>query len=170
MRNCFRRGLLLLSLSLLVGVRTVDAQVLDDSLRSDIKKLLDVTNSVQMASQVASLISGQVLSGIKKSQPELPDRAFEIVREVLDSEFAKAFAGPDNLTDQMVSVYAKHFSQEDIRGLVAFYSSALGKKTIALMPVILQESAAVGQVWAEKQMPAIMASLQSRLRAEGFVK
>lgn len=123
-----------------------------------------------MGAQAASLVSGQVLEGFKKSQPSIPDRALALAREVLDSEFAKAFVGPDNLIDQMVVIYARHFNHEDVRGLLAFYSSDLGKKTIASMPAVFQEGAAAGQQWAEKQMPRIATILETRLRAEGFIK
>jgi len=156
--------------TLLFLPRPVTGQTLDDSFRSDIEKLLEVTGTSQMGTQITQLISSQFVAGLKKSQPSIPDRALELAKQVLDAEMAKAFAGPDDLTQQLVDIYAKYYTHEDVRGLLAFYRTDLGRKVIRLMPVVLQESAAVGREWAEKQMPRIAATLDSRLRAEGFIK
>jgi hypothetical protein len=159
-----------LCVMLLLQARPARAQTIDESFKSDIEKLLQVTNSAQIGSQAASIVAAQVLGSLRKSQPAIPDRALEVAQQVLDAEFARAFVGPDSLTDRMVSIYAQHFTHDDVRGLLAFYGTDLGKKTIALMPVVFQEGAAAGQQWVEKQMPHIVAALQSRLRAEGFIK
>ena len=165
-------GLLLplLCVALLCQARTTSGQALDAPFRSDVETLLAVTGSAELGRQAMSIFSAQLLSGLKQSQPDIPDRALEIAKQVFDSEFAKAFAGPDSLADQVVFVYARHFTHEDIRGLLAFYSTELGKKMITSMPLVLQEGAAAGQQWAEKQMPQVLTVLQSRLRAEGFIK
>ncbi len=171
MGHYFRRMVpSLLCVMLLLQARPARAQTIDEPFRSDIEKLLQTTNSAQLASQAASLVAAQILGSLQKSQPGIPDRALEVAKQVLDEEFAKAFVGPDNLTDRMIAIYARHLTHDDVRGLLAFYGTDLGKKTIALVPVIFQESAAAGQQWTEKHMPGIVAALQSRLRAEGFLK
>ena len=71
---------------------------------------------------------------------------------------------------KLVAVYAKHFTQQDIRTLIAFYNTDLGRKLIDQTPLIVQESAIVGQEWATTHMPDVMAALQRRLRAEGLLK
>jgi hypothetical protein len=71
---------------------------------------------------------------------------------------------------RMAPVYAKHFTHDDIRALLAFYASDIGKKTLVVMPMALQESAQVGQVWANEMAPEIKAELEKRLKAEGLAK
>jgi hypothetical protein len=89
---------------------------------------------------------------------------------VLDEEFKKAFAAPDGLMAGIVGVYAKHFAAEDVKGLVAFYNTELGKKLIGVMPALMQESVVVSQQWAEREMPRIGRVLDERLKKEGIVK
>ena len=169
MRNIRLKLLPIFCVVVLAQAPVANGQTIDDSFRSDIRELLQLTGSAQLGSQAARLISGQLLEGLRKSQPSIPARAWELAKQVLDSEFAKAFEGPDGLTEQMISIYAAHFTREDIGGLMAFYSSDLGKKAIVSMPAIFQESAAVGQRWAETQLPRVTEILQKRLRAEGFI-
>jgi len=146
------------------------AQVLDDSFRADIERLMEVTGSSQLGTQMASLLSRQVLDGLKRSQPDIPSRIIDLAQQVLDEEFAKAFTGPDSMTPRLVAVYARHFTQQEVRGLIAFYGTDLGKKVITVMPMIIQESAVVGQEWSAQHMPDILATLRKRLQSETLSK
>ena len=170
MHNRSTRILLALACVAIVShPRQADAQALDDAFRTDIYKLLEITRAAEMGTQAANVISAQFLDGMKQAQPDIPDRALTIVKQVFEAEFAKAFTGPDGITHQLVPLYAKHFTHDDIRGLLAFYGTDLGKKAIRVMPTVFNEAAAVGQEWAEKQMPRVLATVESRLRAEGFL-
>jgi len=170
MRNWHLKLRSVLCACILLQAWVANGQTIEPSFRSDIQKLMEVTGAAQMGAQAASLVSGQIIDGLKKSQPSIPDGAIAVVKQVLDEEFAKAFSGPDSINEQLVAIYAKHFTQEDVRGLLTFYSSDLGKKLVAAMPAVFQESAAAGQQWAQTQMPRIATTLQTRLRAEGFIK
>lgn len=171
MRDHLRRLLLsLLAVVVVLQARPANAQPLDERLRSDVRKLLEITGAAQMGVQTAQLVSAQILGGLKKAQPGIPARALDVAQQVLDEEFARAFGGPDGLDEAMISIYARHFTSADIRGLLEFYGTDLGKKTIALMPVVFQEGAAAGRQWADRQMPRIAETLERRLRAEGFIK
>ena len=155
--------------AILVLANGASAQAVDESFRADIENLLEVTVSKQLGVQMASLVSRQVIDGLRKSRPDIPSRAIEIVQRVLDEEFAKAFTGPDSMISGLVPVYAKQFTQAEVRGLLAFYKTELGQKVLTTMPIIVQESAAIGQAWSAQHMPAILSNLERRMRAEGLL-
>jgi len=142
----------------------------DPALTADIEKLLEITKANQIGVQMSSIVSQQVVDGLARQQPDVPPRMVEIVKQVLGEQFARAFGGPDGMQPKLVAVYAKHFTVQDVRGLIAFYSTDLGKKLIDQTPLLVQESAAVGQEWATQHMPEMMRTLEQRLRSEGFVK
>jgi hypothetical protein len=73
------------------------------------------------------------------------------------------------MMEKIIAVYAKHFTQDEVRSLVEFYKTPLGQKAIKEMPTLAQEGAAIGQGWANANMPRIAGRLQERLRAEGFI-
>ena len=66
-------------------------------------------------------------------------------------------------------MYAKYFTHADIKGLIAFYESDLGRKAIGNMPDLVREGGEIGQRWARDAMPKIMQTLQARLKAEGLI-
>ena len=45
----------------------------------------------------------------------------------------------DQVTDQLVSIYDAHFTEDEIKGLLQFYGSPLGQKVAAEMPKISRE-------------------------------
>lgn len=48
----------------------------------------------------------------------------------------------DQVTNQLVGIYDKHFTEEEIKGLLQFYGSPLGQKVAAEMPKIGRETQA----------------------------
>ena len=89
---------------------------------------------------------------------------------MLEEELSKAFDGPDGLMAQLLPIYARHFTHDDILGMIAFYQSDVGKHVIAEMPSLMQESMMAGQRWGADMQPRLQATLAERLKAEGLVK
>jgi hypothetical protein len=69
----------------------------------------------------------------------------------------------------MVPVYQKHFTAEDIDGLLKFYRSPLGQKVITEMPSTMAEGMQIGQQWGQQRGQAMIADLQTKgtLNAQG---
>ena len=143
---------------------------LDPEFRADIQRLMDLTGAARISHQISSILSRQLLDSLRKTNPNIPERTIAISQEVMEEELSKAFDGPNGLLAEVVPIYAKHFTHDEIRGLIAFYQSDLGKRAIAELPSLMQESAAVGQRWATDMGPRIQATLQERLKAEGALK
>ena len=153
-------------LTLLAPGTTAIAQTPDPTLNSDILKLLEYTGAASLSSQLATLMTRAIIQQSKMPQAT----AGAIVSEVVQSTVAGHVNGPDGLVARLVPVYAKYFTHDEIRELLAFYASTIGKKTIAVMPMALQEGAQVGQAWANELAPEIKTELEKRFRAEGFIK
>ncbi|WP_244142171.1 DUF2059 domain-containing protein [aff. Roholtiella sp. LEGE 12411] len=68
--------------------------------------------------------------------------------------------------NELIPVYAKYFTNEDIKQMIAFYETPLGKKTISVLPQISQESAEIGQKYG---IAAAKRALQ-KLEEEGYLR
>ena len=55
----------------------------------------------------------------------------------------------DDLMDILVPIYRKHFTAEDVAGLIRFYESPLGRKLIERQPDMTRESMVAGEEWGE---------------------
>ena len=156
--------------AVLFVVTPLRAQDQDAAFRADVEKLLEATGGAAIGTQMATLVSNQIIDGFRAQQPSVPDRAVDIIKEVLNAEFAKMFEPASSFRQTLVTIHMKHFTHAEVKTLLEFYSTPIGRKAISVMPLAAQEGAAAGQEWARQHMPRITATLQERLRAEGFIK
>ena len=64
----------------------------------------------------------------------------------------------------MVPVYHNNFTHEEIKGLLQFYATPLGKKVIQTLPAVVQQSMAAGQNWSESMMVYLIRGSRSASR------
>ncbi|AND68671.1 hypothetical protein ATSB10_12170 [Dyella thiooxydans] len=64
------------------------------------------------------------------------------------------------LSAKLVPIYQRHFTEQDVRGLLKFYRSPLGKKLLLEQPSIMAEVMQMGRQWGEQRAQAMMAQLQ----------
>lgn len=146
------------------------AQEVDAQTRAAIELLMNLTNTKSLPQQMAGMASQQVVDGLKRTQPGLPEQANQIVRDVLNLEFAKMMDGEGGIHGDLVAIYAKHFTLDELKGMIAFYQTPVGRKAISELPMLAQETTAAAVRWSQANAGRIMGSIQDRLRAEGMVK
>ena len=81
--------------------------------------------------------------------------------------FVNAFAASyqkkfdaERVTGQLVSLYDKHFTEDEIRGLLQFYGSPLGQKVAAETPKIIREIQAATRAAGNKAAKEALAELK----------
>ncbi len=152
------------------GAQPEAAQAIEPALQADILRLIEVTGSAKMGEQMGLMIVRQMTDQMRQLRPDVPQRAVEIVTDVVREKLINRFAAPDGLLPRMVPLYAKHFTRDEIRGLIAFYESDLGRKAVTEMPALFEQGARIGQDWAKGIMPSVQAEIEKRFKAEGIVK
>jgi uncharacterized protein len=174
--RCALAAFVWLAIGQLAGAQTLGqaaaaarkAPPVEAALRTDIEKLMVITGSAEIGMQIASTVTNAFLDSFKQTQKDVPPRAIEVIREVINGEFSKGFNGPE-IKDRQIALYAKYFTHADVKGLIAFYESDLGRKTIANMPDLMREGAAIGEDWAKSTMPRMLQVLEARLKSEGLI-
>lgn len=141
---------------------------------ASVKELLQVTESEQMMdhmnAQMQNIISQSIQQVQQQQGQALSDVQVEVVHKYskkMADVMSKGMKWSD-LEPAMVKIYQDNFTQEDINGLIAFYKTPLGKTTIEKMPVVMQQSMAVGQDAMMKVTPElteVMKEFVSDLRA-----
>jgi hypothetical protein len=155
MRNlglCLLVGLLLCS-DLAATGRT--SQPTDDKAakEADIRKLMELTGAANLGKQVMV----QMIATFRKTMPQVPQEFWSGLEKEIHTE---------DMVEMVVPIYSRHFSHQDIRELIAFYQSRVGRKLIAEQPDILRESMGVGQEWGRQMAERVM----SRLKEKGYMK
>lgn len=105
----------------------------DPAKLADIKKLMVLTGAGNIGIQVMS----QLIGSLKQAIPASEDFWQGFMKEV----------NPDELINLVIPVYDKHLSHAEVKELIKFYETPVGKKMISVMPAITQESMQAGQKW-----------------------
>jgi uncharacterized protein len=109
---------------------------IDPTKEADIHSLLELIGTRDAVQDAAARGAEQFRENLQASVPD-NDRGQKFVNTFVD-EYQQKF-NPDELTSQFVTVYDKHFTDEEIKGLLQFYGSPLGQKYAAEMPKINSE-------------------------------
>lgn len=124
-----------------------------ESKNQKLKEFLEVSGAAKMGEQVVS------------SMIEMFKSSYSDVQNEFWNEFKKEIKS-DQLVDLVTPIYAKHYTEDELNELIAFYKSPIGQKTVNLLPVITEESMAVGQQWG---MDIANKALQ-KLKENGHIK
>lgn len=92
---------------------------------------------------------------------QYPDVKMEVWND-LEKEFAKTSI--DDLTKMLVPVYSKYMTKEDLKELIKFYQTDVGKKFAKNTPLIMQESMQIGQQWGMK----IGQDFEKKMKEKGY--
>ena len=72
-----------------------------------------------------------------------------------------------DLMNEVAKVYAHHFTEAELRDLVAFYRSPLGKKMATQEPLAIDESMKQAQVWADGFSSEMMDKFRDEMKKRG---
>lgn len=157
----------LLSLFVFLSLQTQDlkAEEISKEFRNDITVLLKMTGAEALGLQMGTAVMNQLIESLSKKNPEIPQRALAIMKEEINLVFTEEMP---KLIAETAPLYAKYFSHDEVKGLIAFYGTPLGKKTIQVMPALMNECLKAGEDWGQGIIPNLIPRLESRLKREGF--
>lgn len=114
---------------------------------AQVRQLLDVVGVGKMLSQM----NAQAVTTLQQSMPCVtPD----FWQNYMDANQTQLFIG------RLVPVYQKHFTADELEGLLKFYRSPLGQKVVNEMPVTMAEANQAGQQWSHERSEQMIAELK----------
>jgi hypothetical protein len=66
-----------------------------------------------------------------------------------------------DIRPKMVDLYVKEFSEQELKDLLAFYQTPVGKKAITSLPVIMRQGATIGQEYAASKQDSLKKRVQT---------
>ncbi len=132
---------------------------------TEARKLMEVMRSVDTATQMLTQINSVMMNVVAKANPGLEAEVRKAMDEVFLPEIKLRLP---EFVDEMAGLYAAHFSLDELQQLNAFYLTPLGRKLIDSQPTLMQQSAAMGQVWGQKTIQDVMQKIAPKLRERGI--
>lgn len=132
-----------------------------------IRELINITGARMDREAIAQTFIQQMLSVLRAHNPDLPEKAIDIVTEQVYAIVAEE-VGKESLQQHIYPIYAKYFTLAELKGLIEFNRSATGRKANKVMPKLIQESMDAAQNWSRQLGPGLSQRVLKRFAAEGI--
>jgi uncharacterized protein len=126
---------------------------------ADIRSLMELVGARDMVQDGASNLIEQSREKLLATVPN-NDNGQAFVNAFVAS-YQKRFDA-DQVTEQLVGIYDKHFTEDEIKGLLQFYGSPLGQKVAAEMPKIGRETQAAVRTASTKAAREALAEVKQQ--------
>ena len=155
MRPVVRFTLALIAVACIVVPSFAEAQSAATADTAKARVIRQLISKARLADQALQAIEQQ-MPAQRASNPRVPDVFWDRFLE-------QARARRGELEDGYVALYDRNFTTAELKELLAFYDSPIGKRFLEVQPVLMREGIALGQEWGTR----IGADVGRTLAAEG---
>lgn len=152
-----KKGLVLVVMCvamLMAGTQSVSAQTSDKVYKETLQKMLEVSGSMASAKAMVP----QMIAMMKQQSPTTANNAFwDGFQKKWENKFGT------RLAELYAPIYKKYLTLDDLKKIIAFYESPVGKKLGSSTPAMMAEGMQVGQQLGME----IATELQQELQAPG---
>lgn len=119
---------------------------------------------------VLELIELLDLEAINTQSREIMIESMVVQNPVLEQyvdifeDFFATYGSWDELLPQYVQLYREAYTEAELRELISFYQTPVGKKTVRLTPRLMREGAEIGQRQITPHLPELQRRIQERLK------
>jgi uncharacterized protein len=99
---------------------------------------------------VAARLTDGAMQVIEQTLPVQRAANPRIPAEFWDRFLEQARARRGELEEGYVQLYDRNFTAAEIRGMLAFYESPIGKRFVEVQPALMREGMAMGQEWGTR--------------------
>jgi hypothetical protein len=136
----------------------LQSSAVDPQKEARIRELMDVTGAKNLGQQLIEAGMEQFRSSVQDSQPNNP-RAKQFVDAFVNG-FQKHF-DVNTLNEQIIPIYDKYLTTDDLKGLLDYYHSPLGQRMLKTLPELTRESQATGFALGQKAAQETMEELKA---------
>ena len=126
---------------------TAAAKPIDPVKDADIRSLMELIGARDQVQDAVTNSSEQYREKLLATVPN-SDKGQAFVNSFIDS-YQKKF-DVDQMTEQVISIYDKHFTDDEIKTMLQFYGSPIGQKVAAEQPKINREIQAASHATGSK--------------------
>jgi uncharacterized protein len=135
------------------------AKPVDPVKETDIRSLMELIGARDLVQDAVTSSSEQYREKLLATVPN-SDKGQAFVTSFIDS-YQKKF-DVDQLTEQLVTIYDKHYSDDDIKTLLQFYGSPVGQKVAGETPKIAHEIQAASRATGAKAAKEALQALKAQ--------
>lgn len=127
------------------------------------RDLVETKGGAQMFDPVIVSVVEQTKGALLQTNPQLAKDINDVSNQ-LRTEF-----GPrrDELMAYAAKLYAERFSEQELKDMLAFYKSTLGRKMTTVEPQVLDETFNYIQQWGQRVSEEVMNRFRAEMKKKG---
>jgi uncharacterized protein len=122
------------------------------------RELIEVAGVIDFAANPEAIVEGMV-EQLNRSSPGIDPEAVAAFRKIAREELD---AYRPVMIEECIDIYTRHYSEDEIRGILAFYKSPVGRRMTAEAPAIARESSLKGAEFQGRIAKRFVAYMQER--------
>jgi len=127
------------------------------------KQLVTVTGATTLFNPLIAGVVEQAKLLYLQQNPMLQKDLNDIAAK-LRTELAPRFA---EINDEVAHEYATHFTEQELKAILAFYETPAGKKLLQEQPSVVNQSMKFAQDWANKLSTEVTEKMREELKKRG---
>ncbi len=151
----------LLVLSMSLG--PVGAQALSVETATAARELVAIMRLDRQFKEIMPSVT-QLLKGMITRGNPLAERDYDALIPRMLEAMTERFS---EFAELQAAIYARHFTADELRELIAFYQQPIGQKLVDKMPAITQQGMALGQVFGRQVGEELGKRMVEELRKKG---
>jgi hypothetical protein len=133
---------------------------------STAKEIVTVTGATTLFNPLIAGVVEQAKLLFLQQNPGLSKDLNEIAIKIRN-DLAPRF---DELVNDVARNYAIHFTEQELKDVLAFYKSPAGKKLISEQSKVVEASMKFAQDWANKLSDQVIAQMREELKKRGLAQ
>ncbi len=126
-------------------------------------ELIKVTGATALFKPLIPGVVEQAKTPFLQQNPMLAKDLNEIAAKI-NNDLAPRFS---EITNEIATLYATHFTEQELKAILAFYESPAGKKLLNQQPQIIDASMSFAQNWANKLSDVVIRRMRAELEKRG---
>ncbi len=152
-----------LALALVALAPAAQAQQPSAAAMASAKQLIVATGASAVFNPLIAGVVEQAKLVFLQQDPGLAKDLNDIANQ-LRTDLAPRFS---ELTNEMATLYATNFTDDELKTILAFYQSPAGKKLLLKQPMVVDGSMKFAQDWANKLSDEVTAKMRAELKKRG---
>ena len=128
------------------------------ALAEELLGAMEIQETIEKSFEVMKQMIPAQIKGMGVSEEESSDEAMDAMEGAMDLIMKEI--SWENLKDDYISIYEETFTEEELRGLITFYKSPVGRSFIEKQPDLMKRTMMISQ----KQMMELVPKIQELTR------
>jgi len=127
------------------------------------KELVAATDATLVFNPLIAGVVEQAKLLFLQQDPSLGKDLNEIAAQIR-TDLAPRFG---EINNEVALLYAQHFTDQELKAILAFYRSPAGQKLLKQQPIVVDASMHFAQDWANKLSDQVIAKMRAELKKRG---